>query len=269
MKSKFVLLYHKIQESGTPWKVYMIAVVVVFVFLTEIAISPLQKLNALEKSALSDSLYMTSFDSAYFNPELSVLAKEKSYREAMLELAASDSIQLIIDIPDSSISLSIKGVIIHHSRMTDLSIDPFFSRITLPAQLWIFSSPLEILKQQSTIIKEPVVEREAPKDTAEANQNAWQPDTLIQHPAFLRLSTTNGFRISVEQDRNVTAKDRWSRFFFHINNQIQNTGKAVWNFILLRKQDYHPEISISLPADEIRSVYRALPEKAYVVIKIQ
>ena len=91
-------------------------------------------------------------------------------------------------------------------------------------------------------MKEPVVVRHAPKDTLEAALNAWQPDTLIQNPAFAMLSLHHGINLIFEQEDNPTFKDKWKKFGFYNRLRIRSSIQAIYNFVRLKKQDYHPDI---------------------------
>jgi len=90
---------------------------VLFAWFTSIAMAPLHKMRELQELVCSDSLFMENFDSIYYHPEISPLLKEKAYKEALLKLAVNDSIQLVINLSDSTINLSIKGVMIHQTKI--------------------------------------------------------------------------------------------------------------------------------------------------------
>ncbi len=102
----------------------------------------------------------------------------------MKKLSEKDSIQLIVNLRDSIIGLSIKGVIIHKTQINNYKVDPLLNKLPVLEYVKLFSEPLQVKSQYATIVKEPIVVRNAPKDTAEATLNAYEPDTLIQNPAF-------------------------------------------------------------------------------------
>jgi len=135
-------------------------------------------------------------------------------------------------------------------------------------QVKLFSQPIHVHSQYATIVKEPVVLRNAPKDTLEAALSAWQPDTLIQKPAFLILSMDYGIHLIFEQEDNPTLKDKWNKCNFYASLRIRSSGQTVSKFVRLKKQDYHPVLAIRMPVDDLREIYRVLPNNTFIVITI-
>jgi len=239
-----------------------------FIFLINIAFAPFHKMREFESHVKTDSLFLRNYDSIYCYPEMRMLVKEKAFKEALLKLAQSDSIQLVINLSDSTVNLSIKGVVIHRTKTGSFEKDRIFNEIPLIQQVKVFSQPLRVQSQYATIVKEPVVVRIAPKDTLEAALNAWQPDTLIQNPAFLILSAEYGINIIFEQEDNRTMQDKWKRFGFYNRLRIRSSIQSISSSVRFRKQDYHPTITIKMPADDLRAIYRALPQNTLIVINI-
>lgn len=238
------------------------------IWFTLVAIAPLNKLKELNEQVESDSVFTAQFDSTYYRNEMTRLVKEKVYKEALLQLAENDSIQLVINLTDSTVNLSINGVIIHQVVIDEFRKDKLFDKLLLSQEVWLLSKPLSVDSIFSTVVKEPVVVREAPKDTLEAALNAWQPDTLIQKPAFVAFSVENNIQIIFEQEFQGKSNSKQERnmFYYHLySKQILSSFK---NFIHLKKQEYSPTISITMPSDEIQAIYRALPEHTYVVLKL-
>ena len=78
---------------------------VIFIFSINIAIAPLNKMKEFENLVNSDSIFLEKYDDIYNHPEMRPLVKEKVFKEALLKLAESDSIQLVINLSDSSVNL--------------------------------------------------------------------------------------------------------------------------------------------------------------------
>jgi len=248
-------------------KVLYLFLVVFFIFLINIAITPLHKMKELDSLVKSDSLFLKIYDSIYDYPEMRLLVKEKAYKEALLKLAESDSIQLVINLVDSTVNLCIKGVMMHQTKVRSFDRNKIFKEMPLIQQVKLFSQPLPVHSLYATIVKEPIVVRHAPKDTLEAALNAWQPDTLIQNPAFLILSVEHGINLIFEQEDNPTFHDKWKKFNFYNSLRIRSSIHAVSNFVRLKKQEYHPTI-IKMSVNDLRAIYRALPHNAFIVINI-
>ena len=252
------------------WKngLFYFLAVLLFLFLIQVAIGPLQKMEEYNHLADSDSLFMAGYDSAYDDPEMRSLVKDKAYKTALLQLSESDSIQLAINLSDSTANLFINGVLIHRTSISTFKTDRLLKGMPLKQQVRLLSRPLPVHAQYATIVKEPIVVRHAPKDTLEAALNAWQPDTLIQNPAYCILSLEYGIRLILEQEDNPRFRDSWVRFVFYSRLKGVDSARALVHFLSFRKQEYHPCISIKMPVSDLRAIYRALPGQAYVVLTI-
>ena len=248
-------------------KIFYPLLVIFFIFLIQYSISPLQKRKEYNRKFESDTLFSLNYKPVFDYPDLISVVRDRSYREALLDLAVQDSINLSLSLVDSTICLYIKGVKIHQSKIMHFKKDRFFENMPNSIYTKLFSHGLNINSYYATIVKEPIVVRHAPKDTSEAALNVWKPDTLIQNPAFLRFNIDYGIRLIFEQDANPSARDKWMRFRFHSELRSDWVFRAFSNFVLLRKQEYQPTITIKMPVDDLRSVFRALPRQTSVAIR--
>lgn len=241
---------------------------IVFLFLMSISLSPLHKLNEFEKLVANDSLFIAKYDNIWNYSGFTEMVKEKTYIEAMLKLAENDSIQLVLNLADSTACLFIKGVKIHQSPIKQFKQDKLLEKLTNMEYAKVFSQPLNIKSQVATIVKEPIVVRQAPKDAIEAALNAGVPDTLIQNPAFFLLRIEHGIDLIFEQESSPAFHDKWIKFMFYKDLWANKTLKALTCFFTFKKQECHPTITIKTPASDLRAIYRALPQNAYVIMNI-
>lgn len=244
-----------------------VALILLSLSVIYIGVSPLHKINEYSSLVKNDSIFVKQYDSIYNNPDLELFLKDKSYKQALLKLSEQDSIQLIVNLHDSIVCLTIKGVIIHETHLDNFTIDPLLNKLPNMEYVKLFSQPLNIHSQWATIVKEPIVVRNAPKDTAEAALYAYQPDTLIQKPAFMKIETDYGIHIQFEQDINPTFKHKFVRFMFNTKINTKSIFKDILHFVSFKKPEYNPTIVIKMPADDLRAIYRAFPTNAYVVLK--
>ncbi len=252
------------------WKIKLLylSLAILFLFFVSLAIAPALKMREFKSLVNSDSLFIQRYDPVFNHPEMSPLVKEKAFKEALLKLAEHDSIQMVLDGSDSTVNLYLKGVRIHQVPIEALKKDKLFKHMPLNQKVMLFSQPLSVQSQTATIEKEPVVVRYAPKNEQEAPLTAWQPDTLIQNPAFVCFSMDHGIQIILEQTNNLTLQDKWQKFKFHTQLKWIHTNRAIFNFVRLKKQEYHPVITIKIPVDDLQAIYRALPNEAFMVINI-
>ena len=258
LREKFKAFYNINRQRLFRYAIFFIALFVFFTTLVSTAI----RINEINRLVQADSLFVQSYDSSFNDPELSSLLKERTYKQALIKLSENDSIQLIVNLQDSIVALSIKGVIIHETKVEHFDIDHFFERLPQMSYARLFSYPLSVNSQYATIVKEPIVVRNAPKDTLEAALNAYEPDTLMQKPAFLQLKAEYGIHVLFQQETNPTLNDKISCLWF----RIKILGSEVLDLIVLKKPSYNSKIIIKIPNDELRSIYRALPTNTFLVL---
>lgn len=238
----------------------------VLVFLFSVGIAPLHKMNEIKEAVEADSVFIQQYDSLYSIAEIIPLTRKKAYTESLLKLSEKDSIHLIVNLHDSLVGLYINGVQIHKIPIRYFKNDKLLKNLSNHEYLNIFSSPVPIRSQESTIIKEPIVVRHAPKDTLEASLNAYKPDSVIQDPAFLSLQIDHGINLIFEQDQLSERKDKWARWKFRSGIWAGRARQNIIDFFNLKKIGYAPALVLEMPADELRAIYRALPTHAFVVI---
>lgn len=235
-------------------------------FAIHTGFAPRYAFGALEASAMINNQAQSVKDTLIYAPEFDSLVREKALREALLKLSLNDSISLVVNLRDSTVNLSIKGVIIHTSKVKFTKVDPLLMKLPAKMYLDLFSNSLKILEEKATIVKEPIVVVQAPKDTIEASRNAYKPDTLIQNPAYLKMKLSYGISLRFDQEKATTWNDKWVRLIFSTDGWSGRIAQRLKNFATFQRQVYKPEIRVKLPVDDLRSIYRALPEEASVVI---
>lgn len=263
---KIDLINNRLIKGTLIKKIFYFLIFIFFVFMFCVSISPIQKINEFEKNVRLDSVWTKRYDSIYNHPDIVPLIREKAYYEAFLKLSEKDSIQLAVNLHDSTVGISFKGLMLHTVKLKDVELDLLLKKLPNNIYTKLFSDPIKIISQNATIVKEPIVIRQAPKDTIEAALNAYQPDTLVQNPAFLHLQLENGIDIFFEQDVNLTKHDKWTKFKFKSKQNLSNIRNQIVRFFGFKKLDYNPSIIIKMPVDDLRAIYRALPTNAYVVI---
>lgn len=242
------------------------AILILTVYLISIGIAPLHKIGEIKKMVEADTVFVQQYDSLNDHPEIVPLIRKQVYTGALLKLSEMDSIQLIVNLHDSLVCLSINGVQIHKTPIQSIKNDKLLRMLPNREYLKLFSSPIHINGQNSTIVKEPIVVRQAPKDTIEASLNAYKPDTMIQNPAFLSLQLEHGFKLIFEQDIDSDPSAKKARRKFRFKLWLDKSIQSIANFVSLKKQEYVPTLILQIPLDDLRAIYRALPANAFVVI---
>lgn len=255
----------KIRNKKLKYLFYLLFTVLL-AYIICIGLAPLNRINYYYEKPENDSLFVNQFDSLYEIKEIIPLVTERIYKEALLTLSENDSIQLIVDLIDSLVCLSINGVVIHETTVRYFEVDKLLRKLPGNLYSYIFRSPINIDFQKASIVKEPIVEREAPKDSLEAASTAYKPDTLIQNPAFLYLGLDYGIKLIFEQDSNPGFYDKLVKIRFNTQLWFREVLNSIIRFITFRKQYYQPEIKIMIPAEDLRAIYRALPSRPKLVL---
>ncbi|MGD0340833.1 MAG: hypothetical protein ABSA76_03880 [Bacteroidales bacterium] len=229
-------------------------------------LSPVRKLEEINekyifqpdaKNKVDEKIYS---DSAYLK-----LLKEKSFLQSRIAMAESDSIYVTINIPDSTIDLEICGVVVHTTKIQKMSI----SNIIKSGNEYIISSmlskPFSIENSFSTIPKEPLMIKMAPKDTSEYQPDVI-PDTANYEPVNYVFEMSNGTRIFVYQAEFPHPGDKIHLFRFDMKYRLQNSFNAIKSVAAFKVPVYHPFIKIRIPRADAKIIYRALPVHGQIAV---
>lgn len=199
---------------------------------------------------LSDSTYLK-------------LLKEKAFLQSRLIMAETDSIYLTLNLSDSTVKLGISGVTVHQARFSEMEASKIFLRGDENLILSLMASPFTISKDWSTIRKEPVLYKMAPRDTSEYKPDII-PDTSLTEPVSFILEMTDGTRIYVCQKENDKSADRRSQFMFDLDYRIRDAWSSMRSIMRFRIPEYHLYIKIYLSRADARIIYRAIPRYGQV-----
>lgn len=208
--------------------------------------------NMPDKRILTDSAYLK-------------LLKEKSYLQSRLAMAETDSIYLTINLTDSIVNIEISGVDVHEAKISRRKASKMLLKGNENLILSMFASPFTISKEYSTIRKEPVMIKMAPRDTSEFKPDI-MPDTSITVPVNFILEMTNGTRIYIYQEEKEKFFSMIKLSLFGVKDKIRNTWSSLKSLALLKVPEYHPFIKIWLPRSDAKIIYRALPRQGQVGI---
>ncbi|WP_258097484.1 hypothetical protein [Marinoscillum pacificum] len=234
---------------------------IVFIFLIYRKMGPVAELRRLEKSKLLDSLSQDFYPMA-----TSDLAREFAFKKELLDQTQSDSIGLVINLNDSTVSINIHGVTLHSTKMSALAVDSWLTRLPDALYLHQYATSTSIGSVRSTIVKEPIVVRDAPKDPEEAAVNAYEPDTLIQNPAYLQFVLESNLQLIIEQDSGNTWLETTTRYKFFSAMYWHEFKTDLKGFLTFSQPSYTPSVRVKLPVSDMRSIYRALPARPVVVV---
>lgn len=241
--------------------------VLALIYTTMVAIAPIRKMNELKKMVQADSVFYSKNEPILQDKSLFELVKSKAEKEAQLFLAKKDTFGILVDLNDSTLSLMYKGINVHRAKIYDYQLDQFFKAMHPLVYAKIFSKPLRTQLEYSTIVKEPIIVKKAPKNEEEAIANAFQPDTIIQSPAYMRLELEYNINLHMVQKEFTSEEEKEVEKQYKGDIRKRKNADIVRNFTHLKNASYTPNLILFLNADELRSAYRAIPEDALVIFK--
>lgn len=229
-------------------------------------ISPRKTIKEYNNIALSDSLYMQKEGLLYNYYELYDISRIKAFKEALYKQTIEDSIGLIINLRDSLVSLVIKGVKIHTAKISYYKVDKTLRCIMNASYVKIFSFPLEVKSEKATIVKEPIIVKKAPKDTAEAAKLIYTPDTLKTKPSFFKYTLEPSIELFIGQNSNTSIGDKIVKLKFNSVNLSSSFVTNLFKMLAFKEIKYKPYIKVKIPSDDVSIIYRALPVYPKIVI---
>jgi len=243
--------------------------IIVLCYLGFSLVAPIKMTNQLNRLGTdSQQEIPDAYSQLNEHPEFFIMNKNKAFRESRLIMTKSDSIGLLVNLPDSIIAVEIKGITLHTAKIKSYKVGRLFRALETQAYMNLFSSPLRIELHNATILKEPVIIKKAPKDTIEAERLLVLPDTLQKKPAYIVFTLNNGFRLFIEQDKAGSFKTFKTKIAFRAGNQLKQAGESFLYMLRFRIPPYNPAVRIHVARDDAAAIYRALPENALVTIKI-
>jgi len=189
----------------------------------------------------------------------------EAYLRSTLKLSRKDSIALFIDLNDSIAFLSLKGVYLYQSKISKIKINKGLKKLPYFLRDSLYSGPLQVVEEVSSIEKFPIVVKKAPKDTTEANQSA--PSLPIQNDVFVMFSFSNNMVIEIDQEEEELAGTRSAYRQYKRHYRRWFMSESISSLFDQERSGYIYHITIKLPREDARSIYRALPLKPFVVVR--
>lgn len=221
-----------------------------------------EDVNGVVEENVSDADLQSRFDS------LSILRKQAAFLSARFDLSKQDSIYLVLDLIDSIASLEVKGVSVHKAKL--LAVEKSNSLKLFHAKdfsLWL-EYPFELKSAKATIPKIPIVVKNAPKDTIEAALQVTVPKVPQRDDVFITMNFTKNLKINLTQAEELDSVGKiridslvWEKRKYHLTR----SKEALTTF---EYEKLAPFINIKLSKQDATIIYRALPDKPQMVLRM-
>jgi hypothetical protein len=243
-----------------------IVVVLVVLVLIKLINAPIAQIKAWEVEFAAENANPETAIEIIDNPRYDSIQRQIAFRKALLSLTKKDSMVLVVNLPDSSLNLFLNGVFIHNVRIDEYKIDRFLKDLPLGLYLNQFSKPIAIASSNATIVKEPIIEKEAPKTPDEMIASLTTPDSLVYLPAYVKLTGENGINLFLEQTEDSIQEERNAGNAFRSIHTSQRRKELINSLIEMSAYDYQPSLVVKVSKIELTSIYRALPQETKVVL---
>lgn len=205
-------------------------------------------------------------DKPQFVKGLDSLQHQIAFKQALLALPKKDSMNLVLNVPDSTLGLFVNGISIYKTKLTALNLDPLLKGLSEEVYYSQFSKPLAVTSSRASIEKEPIIEKTAPKSQEEFLASVTMPESVVYDPAFIHLALENGMDIFIGLNELADKADRRVERQFYAPERRGNRNSLLKSLFTFKPLKYRPEIILEGSNAEITSIYRALPEQPKVVV---
>lgn len=196
------------------------------------------------------------------------LKTEEAYSQSRLEIGRSDSISLLMNLVDSVVILDIRGVPVRVCKIQQFEASRRFSSLKKETLLRWLSKPFRLEKEIATIPKSPIVIKEAPKDTAEANEMAFRPIPPEKEDVYFALYFSKNLHIEFDQTASPSWQGLVRKALYNARKNLYETGWAIGELTQLRLPQYPLWISIKISREDAKAIYRAVPHNARLALRI-
>jgi len=229
-------------------------------------ISPVRKIADINREYGYKMSENSKIDKRIFSDSAFIsMNREKSFYQARVLMAESDSICLALNLSDSSAILEINGVAVHKAKISEIAVSKVFKKADEYSVTAIIATPLIIENDYSTLKKEPVMIKMAPKDTSEYKPDIL-PDTTNSESVNYIFEMANGIRLYIYQNIDEKKGDRLALFMFDLNDKLKNFKLNLKSLIGLKVPEYHPSIKIKMAKADAKIIYRALPKHGLISV---
>jgi len=196
------------------------------------------------------------------------LRKREKLLQSRYILANEDSMYLVLDLIDKKAILEMKGISLHECKITDYHISNSIKMYHNESLINWFAEPFYMKNADASIAKIEFNEKIAPKDTAEANKAEVIPTAPKLGDVFIVMDFERNLRLIINQTekpdkegQKVISAMRWK----YRKTELTRSLNSLFKF---NREPAMPQIEIVLPKTDAIIIYRALPEKPKMVLRM-
>ena len=204
-----------------------------------------------------------------FSNKMVDLKSEELFLNSQVAMAKRDSINLIVNLVDSMVSLNIQGVNIRECKIHHYKLSHAFKHIKAnPLFFEWLSEPFTLQDEWATTAKVPIKIRKAPKDTIEAKKYKTEPAALDKPDIYFTLQFDRNLFLRVNQ---IESNSFWGWLRRWLYNKIlflKMFKDTFITFFHLTTPQNPFWIEIKIFKNDALAIYRALPNNAALALRL-
>lgn len=196
------------------------------------------------------------------------LKRNETILRSLYSLSAEDSTYLLLDPGNKTATIEMKGVPLHDTPLKDVWVSN--SIRMAPSETitkWI-SQPFVLKNVVSTIERVQFLVKNAPKDTIEANKAEAIPAPRKTEDVYIVMNFDRNLQLVIQQSELSEGADKARIDSMKTNIFKKESGKSIKALTSLKRDAVTPKIIISLPKTDAITLYRALPQRFKMVLKL-
>jgi hypothetical protein len=230
--------------------------------------STLTKPEKVTTKSVSDSLRWQK-KTPVTGLEFTDLIVAKEYWKNRLKLAKKDSIYLAVDLPDSLISIDIKGVPVRACKIQYYEMSPVLRYAKNKGVLtsW-FNDSFMLQDYWATLPKAPLKVREAPADTNEAKEMVDANPPLEKQDVRFILQFNKNLILQIDQTEPFIFTGWFEKHFRNLQFRLEKGLEFIYTLSKLKWPEPELRIKINVSQSDAKAIFRALPQNAAAVIRL-
>jgi hypothetical protein len=196
------------------------------------------------------------------------LKKSEEFLRTKLNLVNDDSSYLVLDLVKMTATLELKGISLYEGHILSSRISNSIKDQPAGTLLSWLGEPFYLKHDNATIQKYSFIEKIAPKDTIEANKNEVLPTAPKRADVYIVMDFDRNLRLIIRQAEkpdNEGRKEIDSLQWGYRKHEILSSLQALIHF---EREPVTPTIEIILPKEDATILYRALPYKPRLLLRM-
>ncbi|MCB0806410.1 MAG: hypothetical protein KDC05_11475 [Bacteroidales bacterium] len=245
-----------------------VSTIVIFVLLA------LFLLYAIVLSMISSTSYVKTINKAYSDDSTTLVSgknlissglhSEELFLEARLAMLTEDSITLSIDLTDSLIRLEMKGVVVHTARISKIQVSRIFRYLNYQTKDALFGKPFTTGQTIATIPKTEYLLKKVSADSL-IQPGERLPDTTHEKAICFLLHLDKNIMIDIRQS-GCANDDAYQLYAMRLKRD--KYSEVLKGLLKPAVPKYSPVIGIELAKNDARTIYKALPDKPRLALRL-